>query len=148
MLEDLLIITEGGQLLFSWHSEKRKEKDDDLISGFLSALNSFATIERGEDIKSLKLKETNLIFEKNENYLQKLTFVVTTKNEELIELLHSAIHDIMDNFIKIYANVLEREFDGEITRFNKFDPYVEEIIKSHGLDVLESSIKKLMKAES
>ncbi len=143
MLEDLLIITEGGQLLYSWHSEIKEEKDDDLISGFLSALNSFASIERGEDIKSLKLKETNIIFEKNDNYYTKLTFVVTTKNEELIELLHSAIHNIMDNFIKMYENVLEREFDGEITRFRKFDAYVEEIINSHGLDVLDTSIKKV-----
>ena len=74
MIDDLFVITEGGQLLYGWHPEGRKEEKDDLITGFLSALNSFATFERGEDIKSLKLKETHIIFEKFDDVLQKLTF--------------------------------------------------------------------------
>ncbi len=41
MLEDLLIINAGGQLLYSWHPEGKLNDRDDLISGFLSALNSF-----------------------------------------------------------------------------------------------------------
>ena len=105
MIDDLFIINEGGQLFYSWHQNDSEEpKDDDLLSGFLTALNSFATIERGEDIKSLKLKETHIIFEKNLDYLEKLTFVVTTKNDEFIELLHSILHDIMDNFTEMFKN--------------------------------------------
>ena len=66
MIEDLLIINDAGQAIYSWHEKGTTEDfNDDLISGFLTALNSFATIERGEDIKSLKLKETLILFEKN-----------------------------------------------------------------------------------
>ena len=41
-MDDLFVINETGQLLFSWHQKKiESTSDDDLISGFLTALNSF-----------------------------------------------------------------------------------------------------------
>lgn len=143
-MDELFIINETGQLLYSWHlKESEKSSDDDLISGFLTALNSFVTIERGEDIKSLKLKETTIIFEKNNENVQNLTFVVTTKNEELIELLHLLIHDIMDKFVGVFSELLNDVFDGEITKYKIFDNSMENIIFSHGLDTLEGSIEQI-----
>ena len=145
-MDDLFIINDGGQLLFSWHLEKQDEtSDDDLISGFLTAMDSFASIERGEDIKSLKLKETNIIFEKFSDYIQKITFVATTKNDDLIELLHSVIHDIMDSFTEKFGEALNREFDGEVTKFHKFDKSVKSINFSHGLDTLSDSVNQIDK---
>ncbi|MFX1236953.1 MAG: hypothetical protein ACFFAS_09345 [Promethearchaeota archaeon] len=147
-MEELFIINEGGQLIFSWHP-KNKLKDsnnkDDLISGFLSALNSFATLERGEDIKSLKLKETTIIFEKNEDYVQKLTFVITTKDDSLIEICHSIVHYIMDSFTQEYKERLEKEFDGQIDIFNPFSERVERIVYDHGLDELKKTRSEIEK---
>lgn len=144
MIEDLLIINEAGALLFNWHPEGYKDEgNDDLLSGFLTAMNSFATVERGEDIKSLQLKETQIIFEKFEDLHQKLTFVITTKNEELIELLHAIIHEIMDKFTELFYDDLNKEFNGMISQYQNFDAYVEEIIKSHGLDVINDAIKNI-----
>ncbi len=143
-MDDLFIINSAGILLYSWHLKKEEvPTDDSLISGFLSALNSFATIERGEDIKSLKLKETIIIFEKNNDYVQNITFVLTTKNEELIELLHSIVHDIMETFTKMFKDLLNEEFDGEITKYKMFDISMERISFSHGLDNLENSIEQI-----
>ncbi len=141
-MDDLFIINEGGQLIFSWHPKDQindAQNNDDLISGFLSALNSFATLERGEDIKSLKLKETSIIFEKNENHLQKLTFVVTTKEDSLIEICHSIVHDLMDKFTQIHEERLEKEFDGQIDVFFPFSKQVEETLYEHGLDALKKA---------
>ncbi len=91
-MDDLFIINGAGLLLYNWHLKKGEGATDDiLISGFLAALNSFATIERGEDIKSLKLKETIIIFERFNDFEQKLTFVVTTKNQS-IALQQSYVH--------------------------------------------------------
>ncbi|MFX1365318.1 MAG: hypothetical protein ACFFCE_03595 [Promethearchaeota archaeon] len=144
MLDDLFIITDTGQLIFSWHWEESDSvKDDDLISGFLTALDSFASIERGEDIKSLQLKETHIIFEKSSNQVQKLTFVVTTKNEELIELLHSIVHDIMDTFTTTFKEHLNREFDGEISKYKIFHDILKNIIHSRGLDTLNDSVRQI-----
>ncbi|MFX1328485.1 MAG: hypothetical protein ACFE91_10180 [Promethearchaeota archaeon] len=146
MIEDLLIINESGTLLYNWHPESYTgDKDDDLLSGFLTAINSFATVERGEDIKSLKMKETQIIFEKFEELYQKLTFVITTKNEELIELLHAVIHNIMDKFINLFLEILDKKFDGLVSDYKKFDNYMNQIIKSHGLDTLGEAINNIDK---
>jgi hypothetical protein len=144
MIEALLIINESGALLFNWHPEGMDDEGrDDLLSGFLTALNSFATFERGEDIKSLRLKETTLIFEKYDHLFQKLTFVIATKKTDLTELLHAFIHEIMNQFIKEFKNVLDNDFDGEITIFKDFRENVSKIIQSLGLDVLAFNIQEI-----
>ena len=144
MIDGILIINDSGALLYNWHPENYEgDGKDDLFSGFLTAINSFATVERGEDIKSLKLKETRLIFEKYDELIQKLTIVITTKNEELIELLHAVIHDIMDKFTELFLDSLNKEFDGAVSQFQNFDTHVKFIIKSHGLDILDDSIRDI-----
>jgi hypothetical protein len=144
MIEDLLIINESGALLYNWHPKGHiSDGREDLLSGFLTALNSFATVERGEDIQSLKLKETQIIFEKYDKLVQKLTFVITTKNEELIELLHAMLHEIMNEFTVTFLNTLNKEFSGAITIFRDFDKNMEKIVYSYGLDILNETLKKI-----
>ncbi len=148
MIEDLLIINESGSLLYSWQPQGNVSNGkQDLLSGFLTAINSFASVERGEDIQSLKLKETQIIFERFDELHQKLTFVITTKNEELIEVLHAVLHELMKEFPKLFHESLDKEFTGKITQFQKFDPYMEKIIKSFGLDILGSTLKQVDKGE-
>jgi len=148
MIDALLIINESGALIYNWHSDSNTdEAKDDLLSGFLTALNSFATVERGEDIKSLKLKETTIIFEKFDEFYQKLTFVVTTKNEKLIDLLHFFIHEVMDQFVTEFKDQLNQEFDGGITIFRNFNGKLKEIIMALGLDILAESIQSVNKNE-
>ncbi|MFX0071691.1 MAG: hypothetical protein ACFFAO_11440 [Candidatus Hermodarchaeota archaeon] len=141
-MEDLLIITESGQLLYSWHREGNIT-DDDLISGFLTALNTFATHERGEDITSLKLRETTLIFEKVEDYQTKLVFVITTKDEELINLLHTFVHEIIDMFSEMFKDLLNKEFNGNVTKYRSFSEELNKLIINYGLDVLDDYINQI-----
>ncbi|MFX1498299.1 MAG: hypothetical protein ACFFBH_12300 [Promethearchaeota archaeon] len=144
MIDNILIINQTGALLFHWASDiSKKENKPDLFSGFLSAIDSFATVERGEDIKSLKLRETQIIFEKSYEKLQKLTFVITTKNEDLIELLHSIIHDVQKRFLETFSNELNKEFDGEVTKFHGFKKEITQIMYSHGMDLLSDSIQRI-----
>jgi len=148
MIDALLIINESGSLIFNWHPESNNdEARDDLLSGFLTALNSFATVERGEDIKSLKLKETTIIFEKFDEYYQKLTFVVTTKNEKLIDLLHLFIHEVMDQFVNEFKDQLTQEFDGNITIFRNFNGKLKEVFIALGLDILTESVQSVNENE-
>lgn len=142
MIEDLLVINGTGQALYGWHNETDKDTSkDDLISGFLTALNSFATAERGEDIKSLKMKESIILFEKHDKLEQKLVFVVTTKDEKLLELLHAIIHDVMESFITQFKDSLDKVFDGDVTAYRQFDGTIEHIFQSYGLDELEESLE-------
>jgi hypothetical protein len=149
MIEDLLIINESGALLYNWHPKGFESNgNEDLLSGFLTAINSFATVERGEDIKSLRLRETQIIFEKYNELFQKLTFVITTKNENLIEILHAVLHELMEQFPKQFFDSLNKEFNGKITQFREFDKNMEEIMNSYGLDVLNDIIKQVDKGET
>ncbi|MFX0076489.1 MAG: hypothetical protein ACFE96_13690, partial [Candidatus Hermodarchaeota archaeon] len=144
MIDGLLIINDTGALLYNWHPKNYEGNGkDDLFSGFLTAINSFATVERGEDIKSLKLKETQLIFEKYEELTQKLTFVITTKDEKFIELLHAVIHEIMGKFTELYKDDLNQEFDGAVAQYQTFGSHVDYILNSHGLDVLDDAIRDI-----
>ncbi len=144
MIDDLLIINDTGQLLFSWHPEgSPKENQDDLISGFFSALNTFATFERGEDLKFLKLGESNIIFEKYEELHQKLIFIITTKNEKVIDLLHSFVHDIMDSFVEKFRKDLDKKFDGAVYMFKIFADSVNEILNNLGIDQLPKMIEEI-----
>ena len=144
MIDGILIINDSGALLYNWHPENYEgDGKDDLFSGFLTAINSFATFERGEDIKALKLKETSLIFEKYDELVQKLTFVITTKNGELIELLHAIIHDVMDQFTELYTEYLNNDFDGAVSHYHSFKDNVISVMKSYGLDMLSDSIKDI-----
>jgi hypothetical protein len=144
LFEDILIINDSGALLYHWHPKiENKEEKADLLSGFLTAIDNFAKVERGEDIKSLKLRETLIIFEKSDEDLQNLTFVITSKHDELIELLHSFIHDIKNKFTDVFSKELNRDFDGEVTKFQEFDKYIKKIVFSHGLDILDDSIRRI-----
>jgi hypothetical protein len=146
MIEDLLIINEAGALLYNWHPQGFvSDGKEDLLSGFLTAINSFATVERGEDIQSLKLRETQIIFEKYNELHQKLTFVITTKNEELVEILHAILHELMEKFPKLFHESLNREFNGAVTEFRKFDAHMNKIINSYGLDTLDNTLEQVDK---
>lgn len=148
MIEDLLIINEAGSAIYSWHQKGNTEDfNDDLISGFLTALNSFATIERGEDIKSLKLKETLILFEKNEEFVQKLSFVITTKNEDILELLHAVVHEVMEQFLSRFKELLNKEFNGNVTKFREFDHNINQILNDYGLDIINGSKNEIEHAK-
>ena len=63
----------------------------------------------------------------------------------MIELLHSVIHEIMDNFTDKYQEILNKEFTGEVSRFREFDENLTSIINSHGLDTLQDSVELIDK---
>ena len=144
VIEDLLIINDFGDLLYHWYPKFNVEKKKrELFSILLTEIKNFSTIGRGENIKSFKLRETLIIFEKSKGYTQNLTFIITTKNEFLIELLHSILHEVKNQFLKVFNESLNTVFDGEISRFKEFNKVFEEIRASYGLDVLDESIKQI-----
>ncbi|MFX1339734.1 MAG: hypothetical protein ACFFDK_14070, partial [Promethearchaeota archaeon] len=144
MIEDLLIINDSGLLLFGWHPEGVSGEDqDNLISGFFTALNSFATFERGEDLKSIKLRESTIIFEKYEKLFQKLIFIITTKNDKMIGLLHSIVHVIMDSFVDLYNKELDREFDGSVASFRNFSETFNQILNDFGMDLIQYDMVRI-----
>jgi hypothetical protein len=49
----------------------------------------------------------------------------------------------MDSFTDSYKDILNKDFDGAVSQFQYFDSHVENILKSHGLDILDDAIKDI-----
>ena len=141
MLDDLYILQSSGIMLYSWHSSEQKEDRDSLFSGFLSAIQSFASMERGEDLKSLKLDPSTIVFERLDDL--DLLFVMATTNDDFVEILHSALHTVIERFKNKYKADLEREFDGEVGKFESFTQDLRQILQSYGLDSAEKLIQQV-----
>ncbi|MHA1999566.1 MAG: hypothetical protein ACTSU9_15770, partial [Promethearchaeota archaeon] len=63
IINKFFILDDAGITLYSWALDP-KNKDVELISGFLTALNMFAKSEKGESMRELTLDKTAFIFER------------------------------------------------------------------------------------
>lgn len=67
--------------------------------------------------------------------------MLSPKNEELIELLHEIIHDVIDKFTELYAEYLDKDFDGAVSHYYSFRDHVILIMNSYGMDILADSVR-------
>lgn len=87
----------------------------EMISGFLSALNSFAKTERGEIMKELTLEQTTFVFEKREH----LIYVMTSGEPKARQLLALFLERIIEAFGNMFAASITN-FNGDIAPFEQF----------------------------
>ena len=62
MLSRILIIASGGLLCYSKSFTYGGGVDDDLVSGFLTAISNFAKEIKGGEIRSLNFKNFNFVY--------------------------------------------------------------------------------------
>ncbi|MBD3227592.1 MAG: hypothetical protein GF329_05325 [Candidatus Lokiarchaeota archaeon] len=140
MIDDLFIIYEGGQLMYSWHAKKTKVDEDHMISGFLTAIDTFAKSQRGEGISSLTLDKTSIIFDKDEDIM--VQYVITTSYETK-KILYYFLNDIKERFTALYRDTLLRGYTGNTSIFDNFTKEVNKILYSWGLDSINSYIEEV-----
>ena len=115
IFNEFFIITEDGINLFSRSSSGEQQENMDMISGFLSALNTFAKTERGESMKELTLEQTTFAFEKSEH----LIYVMTSGEPKARQLLKLFLEKIID----VFGSMFETDFAnfmGDVAPFEKF----------------------------
>jgi hypothetical protein len=130
---ELLIITETGTNLFSSVTSGAKQEGVEMISGFLSALNTFAKSERGESMKELTLEQTTFMFEKHGC----LIYIITTMEPKAKPLLKPFLEDI----IKAFEGRFKAEIDGfkgNVAAFEGFDDHVTVERFNHAIETLDS----------
>jgi predicted regulator of Ras-like GTPase activity (Roadblock/LC7/MglB family) len=138
MIDQILIMSSGGIPLFTWTPlksfssqsdeekfEDNKSTEENLLSGFFTALNMFAEGQKGEEIKEITLKETTYIVEKTNQIL----FVISTKDNSYINLIKLLIDEIKAQFFIKYPNA-EAEFTGNIKIFSEFNQILNDILIS------------------
>ena len=116
---------EGLCFYHSTIGEKKENPMNDLLmTGFFSAITSFAFEITGDNIKKLDFGEAKLLFFLQNNLL----FIVKADLNSSDSKIKKKIKILQDLFIKKFKRELDN-FDGEISSFRVFDKDLDEIFK-------------------
>ncbi|MBN2153651.1 MAG: hypothetical protein JW839_19500 [Candidatus Lokiarchaeota archaeon] len=129
---ELLIITETGTNLFSSVTSGAKQDGVEMISGFLSALNTFAKSERGESMKELTLEQTTFIFGKRGG----LIYIITTTNPNAKPLLKPFLNHLIDVFEARYSGEV-KNFIGDVAPFESFEELLSIERFDHAIETID-----------
>ncbi|MBN2228472.1 MAG: hypothetical protein JW779_02690 [Candidatus Thorarchaeota archaeon] len=104
-VNEFMVLTSGGTPIFHF-SRTKTRKLDDLLSGFLSAITSFAT-ELGErSIQSLSFEGSELLYEQYESDCLFIFLVETNSSEKV---LRAVLRELSRKFMARYENELKME---------------------------------------
>ncbi len=119
MIRNLFIINHGIALLKLNFGECHSlGVNDDLIAGFMSAMDSFSKEVTGSSIRSINFKDYIFHFYNDEETDNNL-FVFIADSEEDVELINYKINKIASIFNEKYSDTL-KNFNGNVYKFNKF----------------------------
>ncbi len=122
MIHHVYIIKRSGECLFS-KSYGAKLLDEGLISGFLSALQSFVTEVSGEVIKIIRTGNIKFIY----GVARDLIFVLATSEDEDEELTQQKITTLKEEFIKKFEKEID-SWNGDVSVFTSFSDEIDKII--------------------
>ena len=119
MIRNLLVLNHGVLLVKLNFGECHSfGANDDLVAGFISALDMFSNEITGGSIKTINFENYIFHFYKNQNSLKNL-YVFITDSEEDEELVNFKINKIASLFYNRYSKILNK-FNGEVNQFNDF----------------------------
>ncbi len=143
-LQQIWILQESGTCLFHQKYDN-SNNDENLISGFLSAVNSFVG-SFGAEIKWIETNKHRFVFKMNEQ----LIFVACTEPNELAPITYRRLTRIADHFELMFGK--EYLFSGDpvpIDIFKKIAPTVNRVfgIMEETNTELSSQSKEVIKQE-
>lgn len=104
-VNEFMVLTSGGTPIFH-HSTSDVRKLDDLLSGFISAITSFATEIGERSIQSLSFEGSQLLYEQDENgYL--FIFLVEAGSSE--KVLRAVLRELRREFTVRYKTEMKME---------------------------------------
>jgi hypothetical protein len=104
-VNEFMVLTPGGTPIFHYSTTDTR-KLDDLLSGFISAITSFATEFGERSIQSLTFEGSQLLYEQHDNdYL--FVFLVETGSSE--KVLRAVLRELSRKFTSKYENELRME---------------------------------------
>jgi hypothetical protein len=141
MISRIYIIAKGGLLCYSKNYICPSEVEDDLISGFLTAISGFAQAVKVGEIKSLNFKNFNFIYSYSSEF--DCMFIIVVDIEDLEDEAREKVELMKTEFINRYQKNLEN-WTGKTSVFESFDDFVEEriFISPKVLFVGESGVGK------
>jgi len=126
MIDQMIIINSAGLPLFNWEPED-KQAEGSMISGFLTAMDTFAKGEKGESIRKITLDPTTFIFERAEE----LIFVILTSDPDHEQLIRLILEEVKATFLENFLEAA-KTFSGNLSTFKPFNGMLEQILKKYG----------------
>ncbi len=123
MIHSVYVIKRTGECLFSRIYDKNGV-DEALISGFLSALQSFISEISGDYIRTLKTGNVKFVY----NLLDDLIFVFCVDLDEDEEKLRTKIDRAQGVFLNEFSSIITG-WDGKTAIFESFKAAVDDIVK-------------------
>lgn len=161
MIRDVIALRDG--LPIFTHTLNLQEgicKDEDrftLISGFLQAITSFAnTLEHLGDVDELQMTGLIFTFKKMQYANTELLFIISSKQTNQKFLRKLILEQIAENFIDIYAEQLQKEWNGDVKPYREFKklltPLMMQLVQEyseedwkHDLSILNPQKEKIYK---
>ena len=125
MIYKIFIIGPGGILCYSKDFFKQINIDESIISGFLTAIDSFAKEIKVGEIKALIFKNYNFLYSYSLEY--DCIFVVVIDKDDLEEEARLKLELMKNEFIRRYKPFLEK-WTGNTSVFLEFNEFIEENI--------------------
>lgn len=122
MIHSVYVIRRTGECLFSRVYDKNGI-DEALISGFLSALQSFINEISGDYVRTLKTGNVKFVY----NLLDDLIFVFCVDLEEDEEKLRKKINLTQSVFVRRFGSIIEG-WNGQTSIFESFNVTVDDIV--------------------
>jgi len=125
MISKILIIMSGGVLCYSKIFFGDTTIDNDLVSGFLTAISNIAKEIGGGEIESLNFRNFNFIYTHDEEKL--CMFIIVTDIDDPEEEAREKLDLLKNEFIGRYHDDLIN-WSCETKKFEPFDEFVEDNI--------------------
>ena len=142
MIEQIFVMQSSGITLYQWDAQAEENEspdtDNQLVAGFLTALNMFAESHKKQAIKELTLKETTFLFEREND----LIFVMTTFNDDIIPVGKLILDDIKRTFLEVFP-IDSTPMNGNVSIFRNFTQNLMIILKSYNLFKLIQSEEQI-----
>jgi hypothetical protein len=101
-----------------------KKVDQDLISGFLTALASFSSEVKGGKIESLVMQDIRFIYSIG---IHDVLFVFCCDKDDMEDEVQGRIEKVKGEFNRMFADPI-KNWNGNVTIFRPFDEIVDEMI--------------------
>ncbi|MFX1483923.1 MAG: hypothetical protein ACFFCP_12150 [Promethearchaeota archaeon] len=104
-VHEFMVLTTGGTPIFHF-SKSRKRKLDELLSGFLSAITSFATEFGEKSIQRLSFEGSELLYEQ---YRTDYLFIFLVESGSSEKVLRVVLRELSKRFVSRYENELKMD---------------------------------------
>ncbi len=129
MIQNLYILNPSGICIYSHEFQKNTFVDEQLLSGFLSAITMFAQEAFRTGLQAIQIRSgQKMIF-----YLEQihgLMFCAIANEQDNNRLLETLLKEIAQEFVSKMRNILNLNQDSKINQYKQFDPILSEITKN------------------